>query len=134
MCTTTGVASVLADLASVDVTLLPDQQVRDELLSLLGVVNSLNAAVLQRVAAFDARGLSEVDGFRTTAGWLIGFGRLGRYAAGAVVKRGRVLRELPALRDAAAQGAVSDDHLGKVVKLADDIGVVAVRDLSLIHI
>src|SRR5262245_52940718 len=111
MCTTTGVSSILANLAAADVSLLPDDQVRSELLDLVSAVNSLNAALLQRAAVFDARGLSEHDGFRTTKGWLVGFGHLGRYAAAATVTKGRVLRELPALAAAAARGAVSDDHL-----------------------
>jgi hypothetical protein len=134
MCTTTGaverVLEGLADLAEEEVTLLPDQRVRDEVLTLLAVANQVNAALLVRAAVFDARGLCEDDGFRTAKGWLAAFGRVGHHAAGSVVKKGRILRELPALAAAASRGDVSDEHLARVVRLAGEVGVVAVREFD----
>src|SRR6266536_15976 len=93
-------------LAGEEVAGLPDAVVRADLVALLVAVNRLSAEVARRVAVFDARGLAEGDGCRSTAAWLRGFGRLSGPAAGAQVKRVRVLRALPEL----AAGAVSSGH------------------------
>ncbi|SRR6266487_167949 len=106
-------------LAGEEVAGLPDAVVRADLVALLVAVNRLSAEVARRVAVFDARGLAEGDGCRSTAAWLRGFGRLSGPAAGAQVKRVRVLRALPEL----AAGAVSSGHVDQVVRLAERVGV-----------
>src|SRR6266487_731623 len=93
-------------LAGEEVAGLPDAVVRADLVALLVAVNRLSAEVARRVAVFDARGLAEGDGCRSTAAWLRGFGRLSGPAAGAQVKRVRVLRALPELAAGPALVAV----------------------------
>jgi hypothetical protein len=117
-CLVAGLDALAAD----DVGALADGELRDQLLALLAAVNRLNAEVSRRVGAFDARGLPEGDACRTAASWLRAFGRLSGPAAGAQVKRARVLRALPELAAAAASGEVSVEHVNQVVRLADRVG------------
>jgi len=119
--------AALAELASADVVALPDQRVRDELLGLLGCLNSVSALVASRLDVFDTRELAEVDGFRTATAWLRGFGRLSPGAAAGVYKRARVLRALPALRAAALEGAVSAEHVDKVQQLTGRVDLEQVK-------
>src|SRR5262249_2714008 len=58
-----------------------------------------------------------------TAAWLRTFGRLSAPAASACVKRARLSGRLPALTAAAADGDISPDHLDRVTRLADRVGV-----------
>jgi hypothetical protein len=117
----------LAELASADVVALPDQQVRDELLGLLGCLNSVSALVASRLDVFDTRELAELDGFRTATAWLRGFGRLSPGAASGLHKRARVLRALPALQAAALDGAVSAEHVDKVQQLTDRVDLEQIK-------
>src|SRR6266536_4588882 len=110
-------------LAGEEVAGLPDAVVRADLVALLVAVIRVSAEVARRVAVFDARGLAEGDGCRSTAAWLRGFGRLSGPAAGGQVKRARLLAGLPALAGAAASGAVSSGHVDQVVRLAERVGV-----------
>jgi hypothetical protein len=119
--------AALAELASADVVALPDQQVRDELLGLLGCLNSVSALVASRLDVFDTRELAELDGFRTATAWLRGFGRLSPGAASGLHKRARVLRALPALRAAALDGAVSAEHVDKVQQLTDRVDLEQIK-------
>jgi hypothetical protein len=134
VCTTSGGGPVerleadLDHLLAVDVAGLADETVRAELLALLTASNRLHAAITTRVAAFDARGLAEADGFRTAKGWLHGFGRLSAAAAAGLVHAGRVLRALPALATGVGRGEVSAEHVTKVSLLAGQIGLPAVAD------
>ena len=119
--------AALAELASADVVALPDQQVRDELLGLLGCLNSVSALVASRLDVFDTRELAELDGFRTATAWLRGFGRLSPGAASGLHKRARVLRALPALQAAALDGAVSAEHVDKVQQLTDRVDLEQIK-------
>ena len=112
----------MAELAAMEVVDLPDQEVRDQLLTLLAVTNSAAALVATRADTFDRRELAELDGFRTLRSWLIGFGRLSPTGATIIDHRARVLRALPALRQAALSGAVSAEHVDKVRRLAHHLG------------
>src|SRR5262249_61420600 len=56
-------------------------------------------------------------------GWLAPDGRLSPPAASACVKRARLSDRLPALSAAAADGDISPDHLDRVTRLADRVGV-----------
>src|SRR5262249_16986457 len=58
-----------------------------------------------------------------TAAWLRTFGRLSAPAAWACVNRARLSGRLPALAQAAAEGDISPDHLDRVTRLADRVGV-----------
>src|SRR5215471_18106269 len=117
----------VSGLVTADVSLQPDERVRDELGALLVAVNQLQAAVLVRSAVFDARGLSEADGCRDARAWLTAFGRLSPTVAAGTVKRGRLLRDLPALAHAAGQGAVTGEQLTAVSRLVDQVGVDVVK-------
>ena len=119
--------AALAELAATDVVALPDQQVRDELLGLLGCLHSVSALVACRLDVFDTRELAELDGFRTAKAWLRGFGRLSPGAAAGAHNRARVLRALPALQAAALAGAVSAEHVDKVHQLTDRVDLEQVK-------
>jgi len=111
----------MAELAAMEVVDLPDQEVRDQL-TLLAVTNTAAALVATRADTFDRRELAELDGFRTLRSWLIGFGRLSPTGATIIDHRARVLRALPALREAALSGTVSAEHVDKVRRLARHLG------------
>jgi hypothetical protein len=119
--------AALAELAATDVVALPDQRVRDELLGLLRCANTVQALVASRLDVFDTRELAEVDGFRTAQAWLRGFGRLSVGAAAGAYKRARVLRALPALQAAALDGAVSSDHVDKVLDLTGRVDLEQIK-------
>jgi hypothetical protein len=118
-CLTAGLAAIAAD----DVDALSRMELREQLRLLLIAVNQLNAEVTRRVEAFDRRDLAVDDACRTTAAWLRAFGRLSGHDASGQVKRARLCRQLPALTAAAAAGEVSAEHLDRVVRLADRVGV-----------
>jgi hypothetical protein len=71
----------LAGLDGADPGELEDGQVRSEVAALLVAANQLMAVLSARVGVFDARGLAEVDGFKTTRSWLVAFGRMSQGAA-----------------------------------------------------
>ncbi len=114
-------------LVHADVAQLPDDKVRDDLRHLTIVANLVQAAMYERVAAFDARGLSGVDDIRTTRAWLSTVGRLSPYAASRLVRQSTVLRELPAVTAATHSGTVTPEHVSKIVGLTDQLGVAAVQ-------
>jgi hypothetical protein len=113
----------LTGLNAANATDLPDEQVREEVAALVVAVNQLMTVLSVRVGVFDARGLAEVDGYRATRTWLTAFGRMSQGAATGWVKRGQLLRELPALTAAAGRGDVSAEHLSKVDALAHRVGL-----------
>ena len=117
----------LYELVAVDVVSLPDATLRSELVELLAAANQLNAAIAARVASFDTRGLADDDACRTTAVWLRCYGRYTDGAASRMVKQARVLRELPAVAEAAGRGEVTAEHVDQIAKLAKQVGVEAVR-------
>src|SRR5262245_34511891 len=130
---TEAVAAIRAGLDALthlDVTMLSDQCVRDELLELVAAANQLNAQIWQRVATFDARGLSELDGFRDVKTFLGAFGRVAPHAGGLMLAKGRLLRHMPHLAQATAAGAVTAEHLRPVLELvkALDLPTVASAD------
>lgn len=117
-------------LAAEDVTGLPDAALRAELPVLLAAVNRLHAEVVRRVAAFDTRELAGLDGCRTAKSWLRAFGRLSGPTANSVVKAGRLLRHLPDVAATAAAGDASAEHLARLTRLTDRVGVDRVTDLD----
>jgi hypothetical protein len=123
MCTTSSLIPALDALADEQVDTLSNQDLRAEMAELLVAVNRLNAELTRRVRAFDRRGLAIDDACHSTTGWLRTFGRLSAPAASACVKRARLSDRLPALAAAAADGDISPDHLDRVTRLADRVGV-----------
>jgi hypothetical protein len=110
-----------------DLLALDDETLRAGLLSLVTAGNRLQAAVAAWVGSFDARGLSDADACRTTTAWLHSYLRLSGRAASGVVKRGRLLRDLPAVAQAAAQGDVNVEHLDRIGALVKQVGVDPVK-------
>ncbi|MGE5156196.1 MAG: DUF222 domain-containing protein [Betaproteobacteria bacterium] len=134
MCTNDSpVNSIRAGLAALfdqDVVALPDDAVREQLRELVTLANLMQAALWSRVGPFDARSLSHGDGLRTTRAWLSAVGRLSPYAATALVRRARVLSQLPAMADATTSGAVTAEHLNHVVDLVEQVGIGAVKQVD----
>jgi hypothetical protein len=123
MRSTESVIAGLDALADDDVDALSGGQLRDQLQVLLTAVNRLNAEVARRVEAFDRRGLAADDGCRNAAAWLRAFGRLSGHTASGQVKRARLCRRLPMLAAAASSGDVSIEHVDRVVRLFERVGV-----------
>jgi hypothetical protein len=117
----------LYELVAVDVVSLPDATLRSELVELLAAANQITAAIAARVASFDTRGLADDDAGRTTAVWLRCYGRYTDGAAARMVRQARVLRELPAVAEAAGRGDVTAEHVGRIARLAKQVGVEAGR-------
>src|SRR6185436_7456 len=114
-------------LVAVDVVGLPDATLRAEMLALLAAVNQIDAALAARIASFDTRGLADDDACRTTAVWLRCYGRVSDGASARMVKRARLLRDLPAVAEAAGRGEVTAEHVERISVLARKVGVEAVR-------
>jgi len=114
---------VLARLAATDVVGLADDEVHTVVPRLLAAVNQVGALTAGLVGSFDVRGLSDLDGCRTTRTWLIAFGRLSQGAAGGWLAQARLLRQFPALAAKAGAGSVSAEQVRLVVALADRVGV-----------
>jgi hypothetical protein len=112
----------LEALAEDELVDLSEGQTRDRLLVLLNALRLLRAEVVRQVDAFDARGLSVDDGCRSTRSWLRSFGRLSETTAGELVRGARVLRDLPGLAKASAEGVLSDEHLRHVTRLVRRLG------------
>jgi hypothetical protein len=117
----------LYELVAVDVAAMPDATLRSELVELLAAANQLNAAIASRIASFDTRGLADDDGCQTTKVWLRCYGRSSDATAARLVHQARLLRDLPAVAEAAGRGAVTADHVGQIEKLARKIGVEQVQ-------
>jgi hypothetical protein len=136
MCTTDAVSPVdliqagVAGLLDTDVIGSPDETVRGELVALLEVAQQVQAAIWDRLRSFDARGLAEADGLRTSRAWLAAMGRLSPCAASTQVKQARLLRQLPALAGATRTGAVGAEHVAKVAHLVEQIGIGAVTQVD----
>ena len=127
------VGQVMAGLAAVttlDVTALPDAQLRAEVLALIAAQNQLAAALAARVDSFDTRDLAQVDAHKATSTWLMNYGHMSKSAGLAWVARGRWLRGLPAIAAAMRAGTVSVEQLAVIGDLVKRVGIgqVAVFD------
>jgi hypothetical protein len=127
---TAALSAALDALAAQDPASLPACSVRRDLRELLTATNRLHAELVRRVAAFDATRSSGADGYRTTRAWLRVFGRLSHAGATRLVRAARLLGGLPRLADAAAKGAVSAEHVYRVDRLAEEVGLAAVRPVE----
>jgi len=117
----------LDELVTGDVVALSDPALRSDLLELMAARNQLDAAIATRLASFDARGLYDDDACKTTAVWVRAHGRGTGSAASRLVQRARVLRDLPAVSEAAGRGEVSTEHVDIIRDLVKEVGVEAVR-------
>ena len=126
MSSTAGLVVALDALARDEVSSLSTVDLRAELLGLLAASNRLHAELLRRVDVFDARGASVDDAARSTVSWLRAFGRMSGHTASSRVAQARLLRDLPVLAAMAAEGQVSADHLDRVRRLSQRVGVEVV--------
>jgi hypothetical protein len=117
----------LYELVAVDVVALPDATLRSELVKLLAAANQLNAAIAARLASFDTRGLADDDACKSTSVWLRCYGRYSDGASSRMVKQARLLRDLPAVAEAAGRGDVTAEHVDRIAGLVKKVGVAAVR-------
>lgn len=86
------------------------QQARVGIPALVALENQVVAWKLQAVAAFDAAGGAQTEGFRTTGDWLQKRARVAD--GGATVHTARDLRDvLPATAAALAEGSISAEHV-----------------------
>lgn len=120
----------LDSLAAADVVGLDDATLREQTLDLFTVANRVHAELVRRVDVFDRRGLAEPDGFKTARSWLQAFGRVSGQVAHRLVKTARLLRRLPKLGAAAQSGDVSAEHLWRVARLGDQVGVDRVAEVD----
>src|SRR5687767_1831320 len=116
----------LDELGAMDVVSLPDATLRSGLAVLLAARNQLDAVLAAWVACFDTRNLADDDACRTSAVWLRAYARCSDHTASGLVKRARLLQDLPALAEAAGRGEVSAEHVDRISELAKQIGVEAV--------
>jgi hypothetical protein len=117
----------LDELVIADVAALPDATLRSDLLALMAARNQLDAAIASHLACFDTRALYDDDACKTAAVWVRAYGRGSPHAASALVKRARVLRDLPAVAQAAGRGDVSSEHVERIRDLVKDVGIEAVQ-------
>jgi hypothetical protein len=122
--------AALDALAAEDVPGLPDETLRAQLPALLTAVNRLHGEIVRRITSFDTRDLAQRDGCRTAKTWLQAFGRLSGAGAASLVKTGRLLRQLPEAAAAVAAGDVSAEHLNRLTRLTDRVGITRVTDLD----
>src|SRR5512139_2164094 len=107
----TAALAGLDQLATADLDAWTDQDVRDGLLALLPAANRLSAVISALVDIFNSRTLARSDGLRTTRSWLTGFGQVSQGAATGWLRRGRLMRDLPAVAAQARAGTISPEHL-----------------------
>jgi Domain of unknown function (DUF222)/HNH endonuclease len=112
----------LAALRATDATDLPAAVLREELLALLRVTRSLEAAVADRLAAFEACGGHEADCAATPAAWLRRELHLDRTDASDRVAAARVLRGLPGTAAALAAGDIGPGHVQVLAGAARRVG------------
>jgi hypothetical protein len=117
----------LAAIAGVDVAGMSDEVLRHEVLELVTAADQLRAALSSRLAGFDARGLAQPDGQRTTRAWLSAWAGMAPSSATAVLAQARILTQLPALLAAAGRGEVGADYLRLVCRLVDSLSVEQVQ-------
>jgi hypothetical protein len=118
----TAVRGLPADAAEVPDAVLVARM--GELVRLQAVVQ---AALVEQVAAFDARAGARYDGQTSTQAWLRARLRLGGQAA-QLLQVARQLGRLPQLAKAFAAGEITLEHAAAVAQLVAQVGVQAVAD------
>jgi hypothetical protein len=119
--------SALDGLGAVDVAAMPAAALGADIAELIEARHRLDGQIQRRIGVFDAQGMSEVDAAPSTASWLRGRCRLAPGEASARVKTARLLRELPMVATALAEGEISFDHARAVALLAHETDVADTR-------
>ncbi|MGY2074514.1 DUF222 domain-containing protein [Blastococcus sp. SYSU DS0828] len=119
--------AALDDLAAEDLAGRFGPQLLDRLRPLLVAQNRLAAEVTRTVRECGVTSAAEHDGQRTMASWLRGHARLSSAAASRVVRSGRALPELPAVRAAFAAGAITAEAVAVIAPVAAPVNVAAAQ-------
>ncbi|WP_346623851.1 DUF222 domain-containing protein [Blastococcus montanus] len=110
--------AALDDLAAEDLAGRFGPQLLDRLRPLLVASNRLAAEVTRTVRECEVTSAAEHDGQKAMASWLRGHARLSPAAASRVVRSGRALAQLPAVRAAFAAGAVTAEQVAVIAPVA----------------
>jgi hypothetical protein len=108
-----------------DATQVPDAVLAERMEQMLQARAMLDAALVEQLAAFDARGGARYDGQSSTRAWLRSRLRLDGGRAGDLVRVARQLADLPEVAKAFAAGEVSLEHVGVIARLANAVGAEA---------
>ena len=125
-----GLVSAIDELAAADLDLMSDCERGAELRELYDARTRLEAQINRRLGAFDARGLSEVDGAPSTQSWLRGHCRLTPSDAAGEVQTARGLRELPIVAAAWEAGEINRQHARAITMLAKETSLDATKDVE----
>jgi hypothetical protein len=106
-------------LAAADLGALPAGAVLDRTSALVAARNRLDAELARTVRRGELAQAPEHDGLRSMASWLRGHARLSG-AAGALVRAGRAVVQLPALAAAHTAGAVTAEHVAAIAPVVAD--------------
>jgi hypothetical protein len=79
--------------------------------------NRIDAELARTVRIADSKQAFAGDGQATAASWLRGHCRLSKAAAAQVVRNGRALAQLPAVREAHAAGSLTADQVDVIAKI-----------------
>jgi hypothetical protein len=110
--------SVLDSLASQDLDGLVAPQLLDRTSFLVRAANRIAAELTRTVRRADLVQAAEHDGLKSMKSWLRGHVRLSAGEVARLVRNGRVLEQLPALRAAVIAGAVTAEQVSVVAPVA----------------
>jgi hypothetical protein len=110
-----GVRSALDELRIEDLSALTNEELEDDFGELQRAACSLEAERLRRLAEIHRRASFRRDGFLSTSSWLAVRFNVGSSAASDQVRVARALEEMPATRQALADGEVSTQAVRALV-------------------
>lgn len=105
-----GVDIELAELLSVDVSLLPAAEAAEHMARLERARSRIDAALLEALGAFDRSGAWRVDAATSTTSWLTAQTGVARPVAGARVRLAGHLAQMPETMAALAEGSITESH------------------------
>jgi hypothetical protein len=148
-------AELLARVNAWDLGSLTDGEIADLVVQTHALMNLATAAHTAAVGALDARQAHVADGAATAKAWVAWQTHQSHEQAGATVRCARVLRDMPLVADAFAEGRLTPDHVrlladarranavdfaedeGDLVGLAEELTfrvfVTALRNWRLLH-
>jgi hypothetical protein len=124
MCSSDAAESLL----DTDLSTLAEDELADRVLALLAEQNRIAAELTHTVRVAEARQLPEREGLTSMTNWLVGHARMHSRAASRLVRNGRALAQLPAMKAAFRSGAVGADQVTVVAKVVAPEHVAAAAD------
>lgn len=112
-----------------DATEQPDPVLVGRMRQLVRLRAMADAALVEQLAVFDARGGAGYDGQTSTAAWLRSRLRLGAEVT-ALVRTARQLAGLPQLAKAFAAGEITLEQASAIAQLAGTVGAGAVAEFE----